>query len=119
MSLPFPGLRADVRPRSLSKKSSAFDRLRSPLGFFAARYRSLRKGLEHLVELAFAEPERARPWIREHAQELDDEVCRRHIELYVNDFSVELGDEGKAAIDELLRRGRASGLLPAARDPWR
>lgn len=76
-------------------------------------------GLRRSVEQAFAEPERSRGWIREHAQELDEEVCRRHIGLYVNDFSVELGGEGRAAIDELLRRGRASGFLPAGPSCWR
>ena len=76
-------------------------------------------GLRRSVELAFAEPERSRAWIREHAQELDPEVCRRHIELYVNDFSIALGGEGRAAIDELLARGRASGFLPPSASPWR
>jgi 1,4-dihydroxy-6-naphthoate synthase len=97
-----------------------------PLGMICAQ-RSLEPaiidaveaGLRRSIELAFAEPERSRAWIREHAQELDEEVCRRHIELYVNDFSLDLGPEGKAAIDELLRRGRASGFLPAGPSPWR
>ncbi|MFV8755323.1 1,4-dihydroxy-6-naphthoate synthase [Nannocystaceae bacterium ST9] len=80
---------------------------------------AIEQGLRRSVELAFEQPERSRAWIREHAQELDDEVCRRHIALYVNEFSRSLAREGRAAIDELLARGRASGLLPAARDPWR
>lgn len=80
---------------------------------------AIEQGLRRSVELAFAEPERSRAWIREHAQELDDEVCRQHIALYVNEFSRSLGDEGRAAIDELLIRGRASGLLPPGRSPWR
>jgi 1,4-dihydroxy-6-naphthoate synthase len=80
---------------------------------------AIEAGLRRSVELAFAEPERSRAWIRAHAQELDDEVCRRHIALYVNEFSIELGDEGRAAIDELLARGRASGLLPPGRSVWR
>jgi 1,4-dihydroxy-6-naphthoate synthase len=43
---------------------------------------------------------------------MSDAVCREHIGLYVNDFSVDLGREGRAAIGELLGRGRAAGLLP-------
>jgi 1,4-dihydroxy-6-naphthoate synthase len=54
------------------------------------------------VEHAFAHPEASRGYVRAHAQELSDEVCRRHIELYVNEFSVDLGDEGLRAIDALL-----------------
>ncbi|PRQ07675.1 1,4-dihydroxy-6-naphthoate synthase [Enhygromyxa salina] len=97
-----------------------------PLGMICAERRlapalidALEHGLRDSIELAFADPSRSRAWIREHAQELDDEVCRQHIELYVNAFSVELGDEGRAAIDELLARGRASGFLPPAASPWR
>jgi 1,4-dihydroxy-6-naphthoate synthase len=80
---------------------------------------AIEEGLRRSIELAFADPEPSRAWIREHAQELDDEVCQRHIALYVNAFSRSLGDEGRAAIDELLTRARASGLLPPGRDPWR
>lgn len=80
---------------------------------------AIEDGLRRSVELGFREPERSRGWIREHAQELDPEVCRRHIELYVNDFSIALGPEGRAAIDELLARGRASGFLPTGPSVWR
>lgn len=80
---------------------------------------AIEAGLRRSIELANESPERSRAWIREHAQELDEQVCRQHIALYVNDFSCSLGDQGRAAIDELLARGRASGLIPATRDPWR
>jgi len=56
------------------------------------------------VEYAFAHPEASRAWVREHAQEMSDEVCDQHIGLYVNDFSIDLGDEGAAAIERLLQR---------------
>jgi 1,4-dihydroxy-6-naphthoate synthase len=54
------------------------------------------------VEHAFAHPDASRAYVRAHAQELSDDVCRQHIELYVNEFSVDLGDEGLRAIDALL-----------------
>jgi len=54
------------------------------------------------VEYAFASPEASRAYVRAHSQELSDEVCDRHIALYVNEFSVDLGDEGITAIDRLL-----------------
>jgi 1,4-dihydroxy-6-naphthoate synthase len=97
-----------------------------PLGMIAAARElgeatiaAIEQGLRRSVELAFAQPERSRAWIRELAQELDDAVCERHIALYVNAHSITLGEQGRAAIDELLRRGRASGLLPACASPWR
>ena len=56
--------------------------------------------------------------MRQHSQEMSDDVCDRHIALYVNDCTVDLGANGRAAIDTMLARGRALGLLPAGRSPW-
>jgi 1,4-dihydroxy-6-naphthoate synthase len=54
------------------------------------------------VEHAFAHPAASAAYVRAHAQELSDEVCAAHIALYVNEFSVELTDDGLGAIDALL-----------------
>jgi 1,4-dihydroxy-6-naphthoate synthase len=54
------------------------------------------------VEHAFAHPEASREYVRAHSQELSDEVCDRHIALYVNEFTIDLGDDGLAAIQRLL-----------------
>lgn len=64
------------------------------------------------VELAMSDPAATRDYVRSHAQEMDDEVCRAHIGLYVNDFTVDLGDEGWAAVRGLLDRSAAAGLTP-------
>ncbi len=48
-------------------------------------------------------PDAAMPFIRQHAQETDPEVILKHIELYVNEFSVHPGKDGKMAIIELLK----------------
>ncbi len=53
------------------------------------------------VEHAFAHPEASRAFVRAHAQELSDAVCDAHIRLYVNEHSVDLGDDGLRAIDAL------------------
>ena len=97
-----------------------------PLGVIAARrdldpavHEEVERSLRASVRFARAHPERPRPWIRSHAQEMADDVCDRHIALYVNDFSVDLGDVGRGAVDELLRRGREAGLLPAGRGAFR
>lgn len=70
------------------------------------------------VELARQRPEAPREFVRKLAQELDDSVCDRHIGLYVNEFTVDLGDAGRAAIDALLAVAREQGLLAAGRSPW-
>ena len=80
-----------------------------PLGGIVAR-RSLGAGVVREVErLVRASVERARAaypalpaYVRANAQELDESVMRRHVELYVNDFSVDLGDEGRRAVRTLL-----------------
>jgi 1,4-dihydroxy-6-naphthoate synthase len=60
------------------------------------------------VEYAFAHPEASRDYVRSLSQEMSDEVCAAHIALYVNEHSVDVGDEGLAAIDRLLGRAAAA-----------
>lgn len=64
------------------------------------------------VEYALAHPGAANVYIRSHSQEISDEVCAAHIELYVNSFSRDLGSEGEAAVMALLDRAEAAGLIP-------
>lgn len=97
-----------------------------PLGVIAARrdldgaaFAAVERCLRASVEFARAHPARPRAWIRRHAQELSDEVCDRHIALYVNEFTVDLGESGRAAVGALLQRGRDAGLLPAGRGAFR
>ncbi len=54
------------------------------------------------VEYAFAHPAASREFVRRHAQELSDEVIDSHIALFVNEYSLSLGEKGRAAIEELL-----------------
>jgi 1,4-dihydroxy-6-naphthoate synthase len=56
------------------------------------------------VEYAFAHPEASRDYVRSLAHELSDEVCAAHIDLYVNEHSVDIGAEGLTAIDRLIGR---------------
>jgi 1,4-dihydroxy-6-naphthoate synthase len=64
------------------------------------------------VEYAWANPEASREYVLRHAQELDPEVAQAHINLYVNEFSANLGEEGYAAITALLSRASEEGLVP-------
>jgi 1,4-dihydroxy-6-naphthoate synthase len=52
-------------------------------------------------------------YVREHAQELEEDVVRAHIRLYVNRHTLEYGRDGEAAIGELMRRAEAAGIVPA------
>lgn len=69
------------------------------------------------VEYAFANPHQPQTYIKQHAQELEDEVIRSHIGLYVNDFSIDLGVEGLKAVETLFSRAEARGILPPCELP--
>ena len=56
------------------------------------------------IEYAFDHPEQSRDFIKEHARELEDDVIDKHIKLFVNDFSLSLGEEGRRAVAELTVR---------------
>jgi len=58
--------------------------------------------LRRSVEFAFSNPKSGLEYIRSHAQEMSEEVMYKHIDLYVNKYSVELGEEGKKAIKLLF-----------------
>ncbi|MGF1924141.1 MAG: menaquinone biosynthesis family protein [Bacteroidia bacterium] len=66
------------------------------------------------VEYAFANPKSGIDFIREHAQEMKEEVMYKHIELYVNQYSINLGKEGKEAIDTLFGMAKERGIIPSS-----
>ena len=54
------------------------------------------------VRYAFDHPLLSRDFVKEHAQELEDEVIEKHISLFVNDYTISLGDEGRMAVEKLV-----------------
>jgi 1,4-dihydroxy-6-naphthoate synthase len=60
------------------------------------------------VQYAFDHPEASRDYVRAHAQELSDKVCAQHIALYVNQYSLDVGTDGLAAINRLVAGGRST-----------
>jgi 1,4-dihydroxy-6-naphthoate synthase len=91
-----------------------------PLGGIVARRslpddvtRAVNRVMRRSIEYAFAHPDASRAFVREHAQEMSEDVMYRHIDLYVNEYSVALGAEGKRAVKLLFERAAAAGLIPA------
>lgn len=68
--------------------------------------------LRRSVEYAFVHPDASLPYVRAHAQDMDDDVMKKHIALYVNDFSVDLGAAGRQAVEALFARAHAAGVTP-------
>ena len=63
------------------------------------------------LELAWSAPEIPMPFMRKFAGEMDDNVLRSHVDLYVNDFTFDFGEEGRKAIDLLLEMAKERGLF--------
>ena len=60
--------------------------------------------IKQSVEFAFTNPESCMAFVKEHAQEMSEEVMKKHIALYVNEFSLDLGIIGKKAIQVLVNK---------------
>ena len=90
-----------------------------PLGGIAVR-RSLPMEMKQKIDrvlarsVAFAleHPAASREYVRCHAQEKDEQVMYIHIGLYVNDYTRDLGEKGRSAVDLLFRKAFENGLIP-------
>lgn len=89
-----------------------------PLGCIAARkslgaerIAEIEHRLKDSIQTAFDNPDSTRDYVKQHAQELSDEVTSEHIKTYVNDFALDLGDEGRAAIAKLQEMAKAAGVI--------
>lgn len=87
-----------------------------PLGAIIARRTLDREAIagwiRASVDYAWTYPEASMEYVLNHAQEMDPEVASAHINLYVNEFSYNLGEEGYRAILTLLTRAANEGLVP-------
>jgi 1,4-dihydroxy-6-naphthoate synthase len=67
------------------------------------------------VEYALAHRHASLPFVLCHAQEMSEDVMYRHIDTYVSEFSIGLGDEGRRAVRLLFDRAAAAGIIPPLR----
>jgi len=77
--------------------------------------RAIDEAIRRSLRFAHEHEDRIIGYVREHAFEMDDEVMRAHIGLYVNAYSDDLGEEGIAAVEDFFARASAAGLIPGAR----
>jgi len=68
------------------------------------------------IEFAFANPEASKEYVRCHSQEMEASVIQSHINLYVNNYSVNLGAEGEKAVKEMYAIGKETGIIPEMPD---
>ena len=91
-----------------------------PLGAIGVRrdlpppvQREVARAVHASVAAAFADPAASAAFVAEHAQEMDPEVRARHVALYVNAFTLDVGEQGRRAVDTLLTAARRLHGLPA------
>ncbi len=89
-----------------------------PLGCIAVHRRTpdafvgqLEQAIRRSISTARQDPASALPYIREHAQEMTESVLNAHIDTFVNDFSLDLGETGYRAVQVLEERAEAAGIL--------
>ena len=91
-----------------------------PLGAILARRdlddttaRGVDNAIRRSLEFARRSESKIIDYVRAHASEMSDEVMRKHIALYVNEYSDDLGEEGRKAVETLFARASAASLIPA------
>ena len=68
--------------------------------------------IKRSIEFAFAHPESSEEFVALHSQEMSAAVCRQHIDLYVNKYSLELGFEGEYAVNTLYKIALEHKIIP-------
>jgi 1,4-dihydroxy-6-naphthoate synthase len=69
------------------------------------------KLIKKSVEFAFQNPESSMQYVKQNAQEMNEEVMKKHINLYVNSFSLDLGDIGINAVELMFNKGKELKLF--------
>jgi 1,4-dihydroxy-6-naphthoate synthase len=72
----------------------------------------INKAIRESLEYSYAHSVETKPYVAKYAQEMSEEVRQKHIDLYVNEYSLDVGEAGKAAITELFGRAEERGFIP-------
>jgi 1,4-dihydroxy-6-naphthoate synthase len=75
------------------------------------------RSLRNSIEYAHANPDAIKGYIHQHAQEMDEQVMQQHIDLYVNDYTLDYMADGEAAITDLFDRAEKAGIVPPSNLP--
>ena len=79
--------------------------------FDAQLQQKVNRVMKRSVEFALANPNSGYDFVKKYAQEMDDAVIQKHISLYVNNFTVDLGEKGKNAVINLLKRAADENII--------
>ena len=79
--------------------------------------KTVERVIKRSIEFAFANPDSSANFVAQHSQEMSADVCRQHINLYVNKYSVELGFDGEYAVNNLYKIALENKIIPALNEP--
>ena len=80
--------------------------------------KKINRVLRRSVEYAFQHPSDSLPYVKKYAQTMSEEVMRNHIQLYVNEFSADIGSKGREAISTLYEKSIERSLFPPLKPSW-
>jgi 1,4-dihydroxy-6-naphthoate synthase len=78
-----------------------------------AMHRALSRGLRDSIAWAQANVDEALEYAMRYGRGIDKDTCRRFVLMYVNEFTLALGSEGRAAVERLFGEAHAKGLIAA------
>ena len=78
-------------------------------------HRALSQALRDAIDWAHANVDEALEYAMRYGRGIDKETCRRFVLMYVNDYTLALGDEGRAALERLYAMAHRRGLIQSCR----
>lgn len=72
----------------------------------------LQRLIRRSIEYSYNEYPRLSEFIRKHSQEMEEQVMRQHIDLYVNEFSLDIGEEGEKAVKKFIQVHSSINKIP-------
>lgn len=78
---------------------------------------SVERSIRRSIEFAFENPDSSKEFVAKHSQEMSEDVCRQHINLYVNKYSLNLGFNGEYAVNTLYKIAQENKIIPALTEP--
>jgi 1,4-dihydroxy-6-naphthoate synthase len=78
---------------------------------------AIESAIRESLRYARHHPDEVLDYCRQHSQEMDESVMQSHIDLYVNDFSLDLGEDGLTAVRRLFAEAEQRGVMPPCNKP--
>ena len=85
--------------------------------FDVALQQKIDRVLKRSILYAANHPSASKDYVRAHAQELDESVTKQHIDLYVNEYSIDLGVEGRSAVESIFEKAIEKNIIEKITQP--